>query len=112
VSDGHIKEWHKAVQQENEGSVPSCVRKDHRKDENHYLSRYGCDAWMSTINKCSTLSGYRYVTEMIEHMVKETQRVMKEHTQQVFHIVRLPLCDRNDRAYGGGNTKSNERNKA
>jgi hypothetical protein len=38
VSDAQIKEWHKAAQQENEGSVPSHVRKDHRKDENPYLS--------------------------------------------------------------------------
>jgi hypothetical protein len=37
VSDGQIKEWQKAAQQENEGSVPSRVRKDHRKDENPYL---------------------------------------------------------------------------
>jgi hypothetical protein len=44
VSYGQIKEWHKAAQQANEGSVPSRVRKDHRKDENPYLSRYGRDA--------------------------------------------------------------------
>jgi hypothetical protein len=39
VSDGQIKERQKAAQQANEGSVPSHVRKDHRKNENRYLSR-------------------------------------------------------------------------
>jgi hypothetical protein len=34
VSDGQIKEWQKAAQQANEDSVPSRVRKDHRKGEN------------------------------------------------------------------------------
>jgi hypothetical protein len=43
VSDGQRKEWHEAAQQANEGSVPSRVRKDHHKDENPYLSRYGRD---------------------------------------------------------------------
>jgi hypothetical protein len=38
VSDGQIKEWHEAAQQANEGSVPSRIRKDHRKDETPYLS--------------------------------------------------------------------------
>jgi hypothetical protein len=33
VSDGQIKEWQKAAQQANEGSVPSHVRTDHRKDD-------------------------------------------------------------------------------
>jgi hypothetical protein len=61
VSDGQIKEWQKAAQQENEGSVPSRVRKDHRKDENPYLLRYGRDAWVSAIRKCSALSRYRCV---------------------------------------------------
>jgi hypothetical protein len=77
VSDGQIKEWQKAAQQAKEGSVPSRVRKDHRKDENPYLSQYGCDLWMSTIRKCSALSGYRCVTEMTKHMLEETHRVMK-----------------------------------
>jgi hypothetical protein len=83
VSDGQIKEWHKAAQQAHEGSVPSRARKDHHKDENPYLSRYGRDAWMSTIHKCSALSGYRCVTEMIEYMVEETQRVMKQTTHEL-----------------------------
>jgi hypothetical protein len=77
VSDGQIKEWHEAAQQAHEGSVPSCVRRDHRKDEKPYLSRYGRDEWMSTIHKCSALSGYCCVKEMMEYMVEETQRVMK-----------------------------------
>jgi hypothetical protein len=77
VSDGQIKEWQKAAQQENEGSVPLRVRKVHLKDENPYLSRYGRDAWVSAIRKCSSLSGYWCVTEMIEHTVEETQTVMK-----------------------------------
>jgi hypothetical protein len=74
VSGGQIKEWHEAAQQANEGSVPSRVRKDHRKDENPYLSRYGRDAWMSTVLKWSALSGYRCVTEMIEHMVEDKHK--------------------------------------
>jgi hypothetical protein len=77
VLDGQIKEWQKASQQAHEGSVPSRVRKDLCKDENPYLSQYRRDSWMSTIRQCSAFSGYRCVMEMIEHMVDETQRVMK-----------------------------------
>jgi hypothetical protein len=75
VSDGQIKEWQKPAQQANKGSVPSRVRKDHRKEENPYLSRYRRDAWVSAIHKCSALSGYRCVTEMIEQMVEETKKL-------------------------------------
>jgi hypothetical protein len=63
--NGQIKEWQKAEQQAKEGSVPSHVRKDHLKDKNPYLSRYGREEWVRTIRKCSALSVYRCVTEII-----------------------------------------------
>jgi hypothetical protein len=97
VSDGQIKEWQKAAQQANEGSVPSRVRKDHHKDENLYLSRYGCDAWVSAICNCSVYSGYRCVTETFEHMVEETKRVTKgtkhEGNGNFYHVpLTLTTC--------------------
>jgi hypothetical protein len=59
VSDGQLKKWQKEAQYANEGSVPSRVRNDHRKDENSYLLRYGRDMWLTAIHTWSALSGYR-----------------------------------------------------
>jgi hypothetical protein len=99
VSNGQIKEWHEAAQQANEGSIPLRVRKDNCKDESPYLSRYGRDAWMSTIRKCSALSVYRCVTEMIEHMAEETQRVMEgtnhEGHGKFYHDALTPMTCKN-----------------
>jgi hypothetical protein len=96
VSNVQLKEWHKAAEQENKSSVLSRARNDldHHKDENHYLPRYGRDEWLTVIHQCCVLSGYGYVTEMIEHIVEETKRVMKgtKHDgKDTYHYGALPL---------------------
>jgi hypothetical protein len=58
------------------------VTKDHRKDESPYLSRCGRDRWMEEIRKCTAMSSSICVTQMIHHMVDETERVMKGTTHE------------------------------
>jgi hypothetical protein len=78
VSEPKLKELQKQPEQAKEGSVPSRVFKDHRTDENPYLSRSGRDSWKDEIVKCPSMSGIICVTKMIHHnMVDEVDRVMK-----------------------------------
>jgi hypothetical protein len=62
VSVNTLREWQAKAKQANKGSIPAHIRKDHRRDKNHYLSRYEPDVWMTDIRKCSALSGYRCIT--------------------------------------------------
>jgi hypothetical protein len=80
VSEHKLKKWQESSEQTSEGSAPSRVTKDHRKDENHCLSRYGCDRWMNEIRKCTAMSSSICVTQTIHHMVDDTERVMKGTT--------------------------------
>lgn len=77
VSETTLRDWQAKTDQAQQGSTPYRVRKDHRQNDNPYLSRYGPDLWLSEIRKCTALSGYRCVTEMIDHIDTETKRVMK-----------------------------------
>jgi hypothetical protein len=58
VSEQALEKSRYTAEQVNEGSMSSCVRKDHRKDKNPYLSRYGRDSWMGEIRKYSAMSGF------------------------------------------------------
>jgi len=58
-----------------DGEAPA-GEKDHRKEENPYMSRYG-DDWEKEIAKTAALSGYALITEMIQHIHDETQNMMK-----------------------------------
>jgi hypothetical protein len=78
VSENTLRDWREKVEQANQGSTPARIRKDHRENENPYLSRYGPDLWMTKIHQCSALSGYRCVTEMIDHIDNETKTLMKK----------------------------------
>jgi hypothetical protein len=77
VSENTLRDWRANAEQANQGSTPSRIRKDHIENDNPYLSRYGPDLWMTKIHQCSALSGYRCVTEMIDHIDNETKRVTK-----------------------------------
>jgi hypothetical protein len=77
VSESTLREWQANSEQTNQGSTPACIRKDHRENDNPYLSRYGPDVWMTESRQCSALSGYRCITEMIDHIDNETKRVAK-----------------------------------
>jgi hypothetical protein len=77
VSENTLRDWRAKTEQANQGSTPVRIRRDHRENDNPYLLRYGPDLWMTKIRQCSALSGYRCVTEMIDHIDNETKRVMK-----------------------------------
>jgi hypothetical protein len=77
VSETTLRDWQAKAEQAQQGSTSDRVHKDHRQNDNPCLSRYGPDLWLSDIRKCTTLSGYRCVTEMIDHIDTETKRVMK-----------------------------------
>lgn len=55
---------------------------DHRKHENPYLSRYGEEKWEEQIKKCTAMSKFVCVTDMIDHIVSETRRVFKGTTHE------------------------------
>jgi hypothetical protein len=83
------------------------VTTDHRKDENPYLLRYGRDRWMEEIRKCTAMSIIICVTQMINHMVDETERVTKgtkyEGEGQFYHnALTLMTCNKS-KAYMGEN---------
>jgi hypothetical protein len=44
VSETTVEKWKHEAEQAHKGSMPSQVRLDHRKEENHYLSRYVLDS--------------------------------------------------------------------
>jgi transposase len=103
VSVNTIKKWQQLAEQASEGSAPSRVTTDHRKDENPYLSRYGCDRWMEEIRKCTAMSSSICVTQMIHHMVDETERVMKgtkyEGQGQFYHDALTLMTCKKSKAY-------------
>jgi hypothetical protein len=80
LSERKLKELQKQADQAKKGSVPSHVYKDHRKEDNPYLSRFGRDSWKDEIGKCSSMSGNICVTKMIHHimMVDEVDRMSDE----------------------------------
>lgn len=59
---------------------------DHRKAPNPYLSRYG-DQWREIIK--GSIKGHVCVTDLIEHMMKESARIMKgtvyDDTWMLYH---------------------------
>jgi hypothetical protein len=77
VSENILRDWWAKAEQVNQGSTPARIHKDHRENDNPYISRYGPDLWMTKICQCSALSGYMCVTEMIDHIDNETKREMK-----------------------------------
>ena len=48
---------------------------DFWKEENPYAARYG-DAWKCKIKQVSSMSGYVCITDMVEHMITESAKVM------------------------------------
>jgi hypothetical protein len=99
VSEQALKKWAVAAEKAHEGSVPSRVRIDHRQEMNPYLSRYGSDNWMDEICKCSAMSGSICVTKIVNHMKKETDRVMEgtcyEGKSQFYHdVLTLVTCSK------------------
>jgi hypothetical protein len=96
VSETTLRDWQAKVEQAQQDSTPTRVRKDHRQNENPYLSQYGPDLWLSNTRKCTALSGYRCVTEMIDHIDTETKRVMKgakNEVQGLWYHVALSLMN-------------------
>jgi hypothetical protein len=64
VSEHKLKKWQQAAYQEKEGSVPTHIMKDHRKDMNPYLSRFG-PTWKDESCKCTTMAGSIRITKMV-----------------------------------------------
>jgi hypothetical protein len=99
VSEHKLRELQKQADQAKKGSVPSRIYKDHRQEDNPYLSRFWHDSWKDEIGKCSSMSGSICVTTMIHHMVDEVNRVMKgtnhEGEGQFYHdTLTLMTCEK------------------
>jgi hypothetical protein len=78
----------------------TCVEGEHppkinyRKADNPYLARYGKDVWEEKIKQVSQMSAYVCITDLVEHIVAETQRLMKgtQHEDDwMFHHDALTL---------------------
>jgi hypothetical protein len=82
--------------------VPSRVFKDHKKDNNPYLSRYG-PIWKDAIRRCASMAGSISVTKMIWHMKDETDRVMEgtkyEGKGQFYHDALTLMTFKKTKAY-------------
>jgi hypothetical protein len=49
VSENTLRDWWANEEQASQGSTPARIHKDHRENNNPYLSRYGPDLWMTNI---------------------------------------------------------------
>jgi hypothetical protein len=58
-----------------DGEHPSKI--DYRKADNPYAARFGDDRWVEKIKAVSQMSSYVCITDLVEHIVEETQRLMK-----------------------------------
>jgi hypothetical protein len=99
VSETTVKKWQDAEEQAHEGSMPSRVRLDHRKDDNPYLPRYSLASWKDEIRKCSAMSGFICVTKMVHHIKEETDIIMEgtsyEGNGQFYHdALTLMTCSK------------------
>jgi hypothetical protein len=67
------------------GDVPDTAFVDHRKANNPYLSRYG-DAWKDEIKSTVLMKKNVCITELVEHIFKETKKVMRgtEHENNCY----------------------------
>jgi hypothetical protein len=65
---------------------------DHRLAENPYLSLFGADEWEERIKKSVTLGAYISITDMIEFMVGESQRVMQGTYHEDEWFFTMMLC--------------------
>ena len=70
------------------GCTPSDLVLARKKKENPYLSRYGED-WEEVVSKVSSMSSYTCVTDLVEHIVKESAKMMEntrfEHNWYFYH---------------------------
>ena len=66
--------WHHAQDASDDYTPPPI---DHRKDNNPYISKYG-DEWEREIKKSVTFSTSVIITDYVEHIMKESERVMKD----------------------------------
>jgi hypothetical protein len=55
-----------------EGSAPPL--KEHRKEDNPYISKYGLDRWEVEIDKSSYMSSYVSIKKLIKHMYNATNK--------------------------------------
>jgi hypothetical protein len=60
-----------------DANKPADLIFDHRQADNPYMSLYGEEEWEKRIKKSVTFLAYISITDMIEFMVVESQRVMK-----------------------------------
>jgi hypothetical protein len=59
VSENKLRDLRAKAEQANQGSTPARIRKDHRENDNPYISRYGPDLLIAKIRQSYALSGYR-----------------------------------------------------
>ena len=75
ISESKLMSFHADAVQSLPGSPPP--KTDHRKTVNPYLAKYGKDEWEGHVNKCSGMSPYVSITDLVEHIVAESAKVME-----------------------------------
>ena len=80
------KYWTEARQVVDKDAPPDI---DHRLSPNPYKSKFGDDCWEENLQKSTTFCHSAYICNYIDHMMKESERVMKgtihENTWMVYH---------------------------
>ena len=82
-----VRQWHQTVRLMCiDSDAPELL--DHRKASNPYKSRYG-DNWRDKVKSVVTMSHFVCVTELIDHIFTESERIMRgtkyELTWSVYH---------------------------
>ena len=79
-------------------NMPKYLYVDYRKKANPYQARYG-DCWSAVIKKTSAMSSYVVITDMVEHIIKESANLMqgtKHENDWVFYHDALSLMKAKD----------------
>ena len=71
----NIKGLHTAARHAQPGSCPNPAGTDHRNASNPYESKFG-ESWEEEIRKSAALKPFRPISDLVEFMVEEEERVM------------------------------------
>ena len=75
-----LKNFRLSANDAEEGSAPPS--KDHRKEVNPYLSKYGLDQWEAELDKSTYMSSYVSIKKLIEHMYNATNTIFEGTTHE------------------------------
>ena len=89
ISKAAMKNIWEQTQQAIDSNVPPS--KDHRLEENPYLSKFG-DDWEVYLRKSSAFSSSIVITEYIKHMMEASAKVMKERNTKMIGLYIMMHC--------------------